>query len=223
MKYNPVLTPDLYVRTVGAITFRGGGVAKRLAPQIAGTFGGLYAAARSIGATKSADVQVVADFDDRFDDHWARVTKDGKLRFLRDAKTLRWRYSDHPLYDYTTLVALNAGTVVGYAVLSKRHLFDTDALLICDLCAAGENPGVQNALLDAVRSQAKSQGAPLIVTQALCSSQTAQSLCRMGFVKVPPRVNPKQFRMVGSGYTNLGATALDPEQWAFSWGDMDVI
>ncbi len=223
MKYQPVLNPDLYVCTVSAFTIKGRGIAKQIAPRIAGTLGGLYATIRSVGAGKTAEIQMVTKFDGRFDDHWGRLIGDNKLRFIRDARTLRWRYSENPLYQYSTLVALEAGAIVGFVVVSQRHLFGTDALLICDLCAVDGNRHTETALLDAVQSTAKSRDVSVIVAQALRASTTSLSLGRMGFVRTPQRVNPKLFRMVATKYTDLGAKVLEPDRWAFSWGDMDVV
>jgi len=199
------------------------GITRQIVPRIAGTIGSLYATIRSIGAGRSAEIETVTDFDNRFDDHWERLVKDNKLRFVRDARTLRWRYSEHPLHQYSTLVALKAGEIVGFVVVSQRYLFDTDALLICDLCAVEGDRNTETALLDAVQSMAKERGASVIAAQALRASTTALSLGRMGFIRVPQRVNPKPFRMVATTYTDLGTKALEPDRWAFSWGDMDVV
>ncbi|MGB7240814.1 MAG: hypothetical protein WBC93_01850 [Sulfitobacter sp.] len=223
MTYSTVLEPSLFFRTVGAVAVKNKGLSRQIAPRLAGSLGGLYATARSIGRRRSAEILPAAEFDARFDDHWDRLTKDGKLRFYRDATTLNWRYAQNPLYEYQTLVALDAGAVAGFVVVSKRHLFGIDAMLICDLSVADGTRDTEHGLLDAVRSLAKRQGVRLIISQALRSSRTAQSLGRMGFLRVPQKINPKQFRMVAKSYTDVGVNGLKSDAWAFSWGDMDVI
>lgn len=223
VKFTPVFVPDLFVCALRPVSIKEGGLAKRMAFGVASGIGALYGAGRSLGTGRKIDIEPVTFFDERFDDHWNEMVKDGQLRFFRDAKTLTWRYSKNPLYSYHIISAVQGGRIIGYAVASKRELFGIETLLICDLAVANHDPRTEGALLDGIKQIAKGQGAGLVLTQALRDSQLAGCLGRGGFVIVPPRFNPKTFRMVNIANTDLGKRANDPAAWAFSWGDMDVI
>ena len=222
-EYEPVFETDLYLRTVGPVTFKDSGMAKRIGSSVIGRAGALYAKARSATLRKSATIEQVTQFDARFDDHWERLWPDGRLRFMRDAQTLQWRYGAHPLHDYTILAALKDGEVAGYAVVTTREIMSTDALLICDLAVAGDDKGVNDVLLEGVAETAKRLGTPLIVAQAVRTHPSTRNLTRAGFLRVPHKANPKPFRLIAGQYSDRGAPVLDANAWSFSWGDMDVV
>lgn len=219
--YTPVLRPDLHVCATGPLHAQGG-VARKLAYGMAGGMAAIYARLRGLGKG-STGVEVVSAFDARFDDHWDRLCRDGRLRFTRDAQTLTWRYRQNPLHDYTVLAVPSSDGIAGYAVVAARTILGTEAMVICDLQAADSTAKTLGTLLQAIRSTAKTAKTPLIVSQAISQGAEAQALRSAGFVRIPQRFNPKPFRMVLTSYTDLGHKALLPDNWAFAWGDMDVV
>ena len=217
VRYAPVFSPTLFVRTLGPVSFPDAGLAKALGGSAAGIAAALYGTVRSAGAARGIDVAEIEEFDARFDAHWERLCQDGMLRFQRDAETLNWRY------DYTIFAAQAADGILGYVVVSEREVSGTQALLICDLAVAGDDGAVGAALLAKVAAHARAQGLALIATQALPGTSLQTMLAKAGYLAVPDRLNPKPFRMIAMAYTEAGKPALDPANWAFTWGDMDVV
>lgn len=223
VNYAQVFEPTLHVCLLGVVASSDSGLARRLGLRLAGTAGGFYGRLRFGWPRRADDIRVVEDFDDAFDHHWQRLVRDGKLRFVRDAAALHWRYRMHPGRDYTVLAAHDGGQVNGYAVTTRRVILGLDALLLCDLCVAENDPATAHALLGSVRSLARQEGIRLIATQALRAGSAARALRRAGFLAVPDRANPKPFRMICAAYTDRGSSALDGSAWSFGWGDTDVV
>ena len=223
VSYDHIFSPDLFVCPLGAPRVRDRGALAAPGIKLAGVAGGSYAALRGLGAGRGISVSRIETFDDRFDDHWERLCADGKLRFNRDRATLDWRYSAHPIYSYTKLIATRGEELLGYVILSKRDFAGLDALLVCDLGVAGNDARVAAALLAEAKQEAKAQKTRLLVSQAIDPSALSPLLRSAGFLKVPPRFNPKCFRMIAMAHTTPGQSAMTASHWAFGWGDMDVV
>ncbi|WP_322867285.1 hypothetical protein U5922_014535 [Aquicoccus sp. G2-2] len=220
VKYDPVFTPDLFIRPL-ASAFRGPGLS--VARRAALGAGAIYARLRSIGIKSSAAIFEIDTFDSRFDALWPRIKADGLLRFRRDAATLTWRFRQNPIYRYRILAAARNGRLDGFIVTSRREIFGLPTELICDLAVANDARGTATELIHAATKRAQRDGNALLGAQANIFDQVCTSLARCGFIRVPQRFNPKPFRMIATANTENGKLAMQGNNWAFAWGDMDVV
>lgn len=60
-------------------------------------------------------------FDERFDAFWNRVSNRYGVIVVRNARYLRWRYSEKPETDYKVLAAEKGGLIEGYVILSIKE------------------------------------------------------------------------------------------------------
>jgi hypothetical protein len=159
-------------------------------------------------------------FDERFDVLWRAAGI--RMGTVRNAAHLNWRYTEHPLYAYRVFAWVDGDRVLGYVVVTRREIFDIPAVLVVDALSDPAVPGVIEALVDAVASDAQRDGARMLGTQAIHGSQLADAFQRAGLIAVPKRIAPKTFTLTAHG---LGRPLppLDVASWHLTWGDMDVI
>jgi len=225
-QFETVFEPDLYVRPLSAIRLSPDetpNAGKRAAVRLGAAFGAAYSGIRSIGASRDMQIDILDGFDERFDRLWPRLQADGKLRFTRDARTLNWRYFDHPVASYKVFAAIRNGDVEGYIVTCAREILGADARLICDFMVAGQQRDVQEALLSTAIDAARREGAELVATQMISHDGAMPALKRLGFVRVPARFNPKAFRMAAVRCSEKDDVIMQGANWSFRWGDMDVV
>lgn len=222
VRYEPVLEPALYLRPISP--WRGAaGVTQSLPRRAALAGAAIYSRLRSVGLSPPARILEIDNFDTRFDALWPRICADGRLRFCRDSRTLTWRYRQNPVYRYRILAAERDGRLDGYIVTSQREIMDTAAELVCDLGVAHDAPSTAAQLLHEAASRARRDRIALLATQAVPTDPVCAALRRAGFLRVPNALNPKPFRMIATAHTEAGKWAMQGKNWAFAWGDMDVV
>jgi hypothetical protein len=221
--YKKVFEPQLFARTLPNFRFSDKASLKQTAQVSVARVASVYSNFVSWHRKGDVFIEKIDKFDDRFDDLNVRINSDNKLRFNRSSRFLNWRYKQHPLYRYNTFAATRAGELAGYIVVSSRQLFNTNVGLICDLNVAGNDSKSTEYLIDAAYDHARRNNLSVLVDQQLSDNNRSHALQRCGFLKIPPRFNPKQFRMVARHFNERGSVSLDPSMWAFSWGDMDVV
>ena len=225
--YAPVFSARLLVRPLGPLRpERGAAItpARRALAILGGcAAAGAGAARAALARPAAARIERLERFDARFDEFWERLAADGRLHFARDARTLNWRYAEHPLHSYEILAASEGGRILGYVVAARREVLGIDAVLICDLCVLPGRSGIHAALLGPLVGRARRQGAAALVAQCAEGDPLGRALARCGFFHVPARLNPKPFRMVGMAFGGGTSAALAPSSWAFRWGDTDVV
>jgi hypothetical protein len=184
-----------------------------------------YAAFLKLGerSNRSYTAQVFADFDERFDDLWARVKPEHACLTVRDRRFLQWRYRDCPLHQYTVLGLLTAdqSRLLGYVI----YYAEDDCAICADLFSAGNDREIE-CLLSAWAFHARESG--LASMSAACSLPDAarRGLLRTGFTlrTVPVRSAP-----AGSQKQELSRTLLAHHRqsvdsgamagWYFTYGD----
>lgn len=223
VQYASVFAPSLYIRPFWQQSGRGQDAKSRIMNMGLGAVS-IYSNVCVLKRGKPAvSVEQGTVFSQEFNEMWERLCADQQLRFTRDAKTLSWRYSDHPIYDYIVFSALVGGVPEGYIVISPRQVMGRSTYLICDFNVIDNNRDISAALLSAVVEEGKKKQAHMIAAQGLSGSAFADAMLRTGFVKVPDRINPKAFRMIAKVETESGKIGLEAKNWSFRWGDMDVV
>ena len=167
--------------------------------------------------TRSRDVRMVHDFDERFTELWERVAPKFAFAVRRDAAYLRWKYLALPHIRYD-IVALNRGaSIAGYAVY--RHIDEprgrTTALV--DLLADPDDRTATAELLGAVEREARTAGSDkiraFVMNEAFRRTMRAQ-----GYFQVQSTIEL---------VAKINAVAVDPDfyartgGWHVTFGDSD--
>ena len=224
--YDLVFEPELIIRPLWNWSVpkeETGNALKRVTLTFGGKAASVYSSLRAAACKSPVEIRAVPRFDADFDRFWQRLTLDGRLHSTRDSRMLNWRYVDHPLYRYERLAAYRDGEVVGFIVVSPRQIMAVPALLVCDFAIPHDDPNVAEALVMAAVRLARAQKIGVIASQIVQSDRRRAMLLRCGFIPVPRRQNPKQFRLVARTFTPVGAPVNNAENWSFGWGDMDVV
>jgi hypothetical protein len=226
-KYSHILNTELFVYPFYGYTIsarKHSNFFKRFFMSAGARSAALYSASRIHGAARDHTIRKIDEFDSSFDVFWERLQADGKLRLVRDARTLNWRYVKHPIYKYDIFLATDSQQdVIGYAVASPRNVMGTNAYLVCDVSALGNNKNVRETLIRAVIDHAKDSAVSAVVAVPSTNDTIQKELFRCGFLRIPDRVSPKQFRLLGIAFNANGNAALDKDNWLFGWGDTDVV
>jgi predicted N-acetyltransferase YhbS len=153
-------------------------------------------------------------FDDRFDRLWERVKDDYPITAKRDQAHLQWRYVRSPGGAYRILACVDAGTVLGYAVLKR---FYTE-LQVVDILTVGE-PDVGIELISRAAQIALQNSALALSLWLNVTHPLHHALERLGFRN-------------GEPVTYFGGLALQPDlpaaglydfrNWYLTMGDSDV-
>ncbi|MZR32398.1 hypothetical protein [Sneathiella litorea] len=224
--YQILFKPQMFVRPLPCFRFSSendDSLPTQLLKTSAARLTSVYSSVRSWRRSKDITLEDLDHFDDRFDELNTTIMSDGKLHLDRGSRYLNWRYTQHPIYQYKILAASSANQLLGYIVVSPRQVFGTLAGLICELSVAGNEIAISEQLINAAAKVAQESKISILVDQQHPNSPYSDALVRCGFIKVPQRFNPKQFRMVAREITSAGHTAMEPHVWSFSWGDMDVV
>lgn len=132
------------------------------------------------GSSDSFAFRTVTSFDARFAAFCGRAS-DQVLIPRRDPDYLEWRYNQHPLLDYETLICERDGVLCGYAVLtvdsnrrfSPGHIVDFQVLPESDSAAA--------SLLREALHRLRSRGSRVAVTWARPASIEQEAIRSCGF------------------------------------------
>lgn len=135
---------------------------------------------------------------------------------IRRPDYLNWRYTDHPLNDYTAFVA-GAKPTNGFCVVRRARVMGRDLALVMEL--AGISGGTQRALLAHAASWARSEGLRLMAMMS--TTVPAIASLRSMLAPVPSRLLPKRQVLVIRGKTENRASSAAP-RWSLSTGDWDV-
>jgi hypothetical protein len=140
----------------------------------------------------------------------------------RTARFLNWRFFEKPTHEYTIWALRRAGEPRAYVVTKRADLYEQPTLIVMDLgCSAGEEAALLRLL--AARLPAEhAAGAALAVTTGL--HPVFRRLRRLGFLRVPDRVNPRPIRFVAKLLRDgFDPTVLEPNSWFVTLADWDVL
>lgn len=163
-----------------------------------------------LGITRGVRLEVVDDFDERFDRFFERTTQAVPCQAEKDAAFLRWRYGPgSPHAEKRVLMATEGGEIAGYAVL---RLTTTDrAGYILDLTVAPGRDDVARMLLRHTVRYFHRVGAQLIRYRYLESpiAPRRRDVIRFGFL-------PRKQRH--SLFVKFAEPALENAATSGTWG-----
>jgi Acetyltransferase (GNAT) domain len=140
----------------------------------------------------------------------------------RTSRYLNWRFIEKPTHDYAAWVLRRGGQPVAYVVTKDGNLYGNPGLILMDFgCRAGEEDALLRLI--AVRLPAAQQaGAAGAVSMGL--HPFFARLGRLGFRRVPERVNPRPFHFVAKALREECDPAIfDPRSWFVTLADWDVL
>ena len=150
------------------------------------------AAADAVDAVRSgrpeaaSAVEELPRFDARFDALWASLRRGSpRLRAVRDAETLAWRFALEPRAP-AILAVDRSGDIAGYLVLVRRD--DAAARIrrmeVADLQARGDDPDVVRTLMTAALAVARRDGVHAVTVVG------HHEIKRRALAALSPRVRP---------------------------------
>jgi len=161
-------------------------------------------------------VEVIEQFDERFDALWAAASPRLPIVGERTADYLRWRFTQSPDAPYEVLGLYDARqSLLGYLVY-RRH---GEYVFLSDFF--GAEPGACCRLLAELLRRARREGAEAVATFWLGPARVAQILRRFGFRRRRSGLST----LVCAGPKRPGvdpARCFDPENWYLTAADLDV-
>jgi hypothetical protein len=161
-------------------------------------------------------VEVVEQFDERFDTLWAAASPRFPIVGERTSDYLRWRFASSPDGPYRVL-GLTDGrkSLTAYLVYERRGGY----VCLSDFFAIG--PGACRRLLAELLRRARREGAEAVATLWLGPARVAQTLRRFGF----RRRSSGLTALLCPGPERAGVDRprlFDPESWYLTAADLDV-
>jgi len=165
------------------------------------------------GEKKNLLAEVVACFDERFDQLWSTVSGNFKIIGERSSAYMNWRYCQCPFKKYAvfTLIERETRELLGYIVFYIKE----DASFIADLLAVSERM-LEYLLAEFIKEMRKRRVASI---KYLGCEALTKTLKRFGFVS---RKEDSRLIIYIDQKHRLAPIILRKENWYFLEGDGDT-
>jgi GNAT superfamily N-acetyltransferase len=161
------------------------------------------------------NIEEVVELDDQFDLFLEKAIFLSAIIGVRDRPFLKWRYLQHPTWQYTIFRGERRGETTGYIILRKVDLLKFNSAVIVDLLALDED--TLTALVKKGIEHSQKEGADLLGFMVPQGHLYYKALKGMGFLS-----SPKTFQFMVYSHSDR-EIFLSPEKWYVTWGDTDVI
>ena len=159
----------------------------------------------------------VAQFDERVDDLWRKVSGQYQAIVLRNKEYLNWRYVAVPDRRYSIFVAGRPEAIAGYLVSSCAEADQTMTGMIVDVLAESRN--VAECLISACVEHCRQEKAAIVWSARIAGTSLAAAYRRQGFIVVP---FGKSIGIKGWATSPTIAGRLqDSKNWFLQMGDSD--
>jgi GNAT superfamily N-acetyltransferase len=137
---------------------------------------------RSVLSGAKTTLNTVRRMDSAFDPVWLALAKTYAITRVRDAAYLNWKYIDHPLLDYRTVVAMDAETPRGFLIWrpAPEGAEERRGVIADFLVARGDSRTLQEMAAHALM-EASAAGIDAIATIST-QSFAVSALKQLGFV-----------------------------------------
>ena len=146
-----------------------------------------------------------------------RLVKKDKAMLTRSRKYLNWRYTRHPVHDYTSFICRDEEELRGFAVVRTANARGHKMALIMELW--GIEPRVSKELIRNISVWSSGQGIRWMVMQ-----DNGLSFFRglaMGFILTPACILPKKQVLVVLGKDKELPGKVVNSDWHMQFGDWD--
>lgn len=173
---------------------------------------------RVFGGPSMPAVSEVTNFDARFDTFWNDIAPELGMANIRDVQYLRWRYLQHPEFQYRIGVVGDATKLSGYAI-TRRGIFDDrhDQILV-DFLARRGDLDTMRALLKWAAERGREDGADQISVMIPSSAAWFTDLQRLGFY-----ARPTKYEWTCSHNRRPFETHVLRKEWFYTLGDTDLV
>jgi predicted N-acetyltransferase YhbS len=140
----------------------------------------------------------------------------------RDAAFLNWRFLDKPTHEYHAWGRSQQNRLRAYLVTRRAHMFGANCLLLMDFgCADGADDDLRGLIAARLMAERR-EGMALAVTMGL--HPFFGQLRRLGFIRVPNRLNPRPLNFIVRGHTHrVSDDIYDAKKWFTTLADWDVL
>ena len=167
------------------------------------------------GRVQSAPLTTFRDEAAAFDALNEERLARGTVCAERSARTLAWRYADHPTRDYQLFVErTDSGDLIGYAVLTRGSVREIGTSLICELVTRARN---ESALVQAAWHAACEDPRPVLVACHSPYDTAFERYQALGF-----HAEGSDLFFVGRSYDRAYPFEFWRENWRVSLGDTDL-
>lgn len=163
--------------------------------------------------------------NDNLADVFKAYQKTHSIALKRDENYLNWRYTRKPLAKHYILALKNNTQITAVTIFKSENIMDNPALLLMDFAyVPGHEVDVLAILSEIRRHPTKYLEEPVnLIFTAGCSSFFRQ-LKRIGFVKIPPSVNPRPLKLLVKNLKLPDADIIfDSDNWHVTLSDWDVL
>jgi len=145
-----------------------------------------------------------------------------KICIERSARFLTWRFREKPTHEYAIWSLRRDGRLRAYVVTKPGTLYGSPCVILLDFgCAAGEEDALLRLIAARLPAE-RADGAAAAVTMGL--HPFFARLGRLGFRRVPERINPRPFHFVAKALTaECDPAIFDPRSWFVTLADWDVL
>ncbi len=154
-------------------------------------------------------------FGAEFDVFEQRSSSRCRVRGVRSAAYLDWRYARHTMWSHETLCARRGGALQGFLVWRAA---EQGVLSIAELEDGGDH-GVARALVMALAALGRSRGATGLSVEVLAGSPAAERFACLGFVKRGEGPGPVVYLRPDAP---VAPELVDARHWWFVAGDRDI-
>jgi len=154
------------------------------------------------------------EFDGRFDRLFDEAAAVRRVVGVRDARYLRWRYAENPLYRTRAVLAEEAGRLQGYALFT----IDRGVADVKDVLVAGNGP-TERDLVARLIEHARGLGLTSVSAVVLEGHPIVDTLNSFGFSRRP---DGSQMFGYARHEDPLRDVVSNPDSWLVSVGDRDV-
>jgi hypothetical protein len=162
------------------------------------------------------DLEPLPSFGDEYDAFAAAFMRGRPPMIERTGAYMSWRYSRHPMVQYTVLACRRDGRLAGVVVLREAKSFGRHLALVME--CLGLDRGIEARLLRGAAGWARERRVWPIFTFSTVLTPTLG--LRAGFLPVPVRLLPKRQALLGRG-TGPMSSELFARRWELQLGDWD--
>ncbi len=147
-----------------------------------------------------------------------------RVALLRDARYLSWRFERRPGARHFYFTLERGARARAAAIFKLDEMLGNPALLLMDFAF---HPGGERALLQLIQ-EVKKQGAgaigrPFNLIFACGGSAFLPRLKTIGFLPVPPGLNPRPLDLLVRNLSGTSRAVFDPAAWHVTLADWDVM
>ena len=184
---------------------------------------GFFSIYSKVNELPLAKIEVIDSISDEIEKVFKDYSKLFKNHLIRDKAWLTWRYSDSIRGKHHILTVRENSHLTAVLILKEDQMFNNPTLLIMDFAyVRGHESGLRYLLKRLIKEPGLIDFEfNLIFTSTI--SELDGLLKKVGFIKIPARLNPRVLNFLGRSSGGLSEKlCLEEKDWLLTLGDWDV-